>query len=92
MSIMTYEQFIQCCERWGLNADEGYKAMCFVTEVIKQNYNNQFEQMVHTENAAHSEIIADIVKTGVDDAMTLSFLYSKLDSDIYKMLEAHNKE
>lgn len=40
MRSITYEQFADWCKRWNYTINEGYKAMCFTSNIIGQYYGN----------------------------------------------------
>ena len=43
MNNITYEQFEGWCKHWNYTTDEGFRAMCFVANIIGQNYGNCLE-------------------------------------------------
>ena len=91
MGDMTYEQFKSWCEHWNYTVDDGFKAMCFVANVLGQNFSNHADAVAKAENDPyHSDAFLSMVKSFRDDAFTLSNLYNKLESNIYVMLEKHD--
>jgi hypothetical protein len=90
MSDLTYDQFEYWCKYWGFTINEGYKAMCFVANIVGQNLNNAHEKQVKADNDPYkSNASKKLTKQWHIEAIDLSMLYGKLDSHIYSMLEKH---
>lgn len=88
MGNITYEQFVNWCKHWNYTIDEGYKAMCFVANIIGQHCGN----CVDYANGNHSNTFKSIVETKKENAIQLLLLYGRLDSSVFEMLEKHDKE
>ena len=91
MTNITHEQFEYWCQYWGYTTEEGYKAMCFVANIIGQQYGNCIdkEKEIHN-NPYSSEAFKGIVDVLMGEARILFTLYGKLDNAVFTMLESTN--
>ena len=93
MDNMTYEQFEFWCKHWNMTIEEGYRAMCFTWNIVNQNFVNRFEYANKvSEDNRHSDAFKNIVKKSKEDAAILRVFYSSLESEVFNMLEKHDKE
>lgn len=92
MGSMTYEQFESWCKHWNMTIEEGYRAMCFTWNIINQNFSNRLEYAKKISNENHSDDFKKIVKKSKEDATILKVFYDTLESEVYNMLEKHDKE
>ena len=92
MSNITYEQFAKWCEHWGYTVDDGYKAMCFVSNIIGQNSHNKTVYMNNCEERGSSESFLSVAKGFRDNAISLSSYYSGLNHEVFLMLKEHDNE
>lgn len=92
MGNMTYEQFEHWCKYWNLTIEEGYKAICFTANLIGQNLDNwkTYADDVYNEN--HTDAFKDLIKKIKDDAIILLVLFNKFESNMFSMLDKHDKE
>lgn len=88
MPNITYEQFESWCKYWNMTIEEGYKAMCFTSNIIHQNATNYNKYA----NEVHSDEFKPFVETYKDNAMKLSNHYDDLNTKVYTMLEKHDEE
>lgn len=93
MGNMTYEQFEHWCKQYNYTIEEGYRAMCFVKNVITQNFANRTNYMhkVCADNE-NDDMIKDLVKKLSDDSALLSVFYKNLNTMIFDMLKKHYEE
>lgn len=92
MGNMTYEQFAAWCEHWGYTVDEGYKAMCFVHNILGQHFNNKTEYVCKCEERGYSEALLSLAKASKDKAISLYSSFCDFDNAVFSMLEKHDKE
>jgi len=92
MGNMTYEQFEFWCKHWNMTIEEGYRAMCFTWNIVNQNFANHFECANKISNENHSDDFKKIVEKSKEDATILKVFYGSLESEVYNMLEKHDKE
>lgn len=92
MANMTYEQFEFWCKHWNMTIEEGYRAMCFTWNIVNQNFANHFEYANKISNENHSDDLKKIVEKSKEDATILKVFYGSLESEVYNMLEKHDKE
>ena len=92
MGNMTYEQFAAWCEHWGYTVDEGFKAMCFVHNIIGQHVDNKAEYQRRCEHRGSSEDFLSMVKNSTEKAQSAYFYYGDLNNEVFSMLEEHDKE
>ena len=93
MCNMTYEQFEFWCKHWNMTIEEGYKAMCFTSNIIGQNLSNHYDyanQIANDDN--HTYAFKKLVGTIKDDAILLSNFYGNLKSMVFDMLKKHDEE
>lgn len=91
MGTMTYEQFEFWCKHWNMTIEEGYIAMCFTRNIVNQNFANRFEYANEVSNN-HSDAFKKIVEKSKEDATILKVFYGNLESEVFNMLEKHDKE
>jgi hypothetical protein len=92
MNNITYEQFEGWCKHWNYTTDEGFRAMCFVANIIGQNYGNCLDDAKKVADSNnHSDAFKKIVETRKDNAVTLLDYYGRLESSIFDMLEKHDE-
>ena len=85
---ITYEQFKSICEKWNLNTDEGFKAICFVSNVINKNLENTCVYVNNIlKNDNHSDDFKTFAKKWKENAIRLSVDYASVENEIFKMLE-----
>ena len=92
MSNVTYEQFVAQCGHWNYTTNEGFKAMCFASNILGQycgNCRNYLKEISNSEK--HSDVFKKLAEMKNEDAIRLLFLYNELHNDIFKMLEDHEK-
>lgn len=90
---MTYEQFEHWCKKCNYTIEEGFRAMCFVGNIIGQNFGNHIDYANQiSNNNNHSDAFKSIVEKSKEDATLLLTLYGKMDNMIFEMLEKHDKE
>lgn len=93
MRSITYEQFADLCKRWNYTIDEGYGAICFVSDIISQycinctNYEKEISNKDYSSTAFNN-----FVKTKKENVLNLVNLYGKLDNIILGMLEDYDEE
>lgn len=92
MGAITYEQFENWCKHWGYTIEEGFKAMCFTANIVGQYYGNCNDYTKEVTNSHHSEAFKRLVSTIRQDAILLSMLYNKLESEVFNMLEKHEEK
>lgn len=92
MVNMTYEQFEFWCKHWNMTIEEGYRAMCFTQNIVNQNFANRFEYANKVSNDNHSDTFKKIVDKSKEDAIILKVFYGNLESEVFNMLEKHDKE
>lgn len=88
MGNITYEQFVAWCNHWGFSVEEGFKAMCFTANIVGQQYGN----CIDYSKKDHSEPFMKLVEKGKNDATLLLVLYNELETQVFNMLEKHEKE
>lgn len=84
MEGVTYEQFVDVCNHWGYSTEEGYKAMCFILNILGHNFYNHVD---YVEEVSHTDAFNYFVETEKGKALILLDLYEKLNSRIFNMLE-----
>jgi len=87
MGAITYEQFIAWCKHWNYTVEEGFKAMCFSANIVGQYFGNCNDYATEVTNSNHSDAFKRLVSTFREDAVLLSTLYNKLESEVFTMLE-----
>ena len=93
MSGITYEQFMNWCKHWNYTTEEGFRAMCFVANIVNQNFSNYSDYCAVVENnEQRSEAFKKLVTGQKDSALILSTLYNQLENNVYLMLEQHDSE
>lgn len=93
MSNITYEQFENLCKSRGMTIDEGYRAMCFVSDIIIKNFSNHFDYVNKISNDNnYSDVFKKRAEISKNDANYLRFLYNNLDYAIYEMLGEQSEE
>lgn len=94
MVNITYEQFEYWCKKWNYTIDEGYRAMCFVTNIIQQNLGNytDYANKVCNDNNNHSNLFKNHVRKRQEDVIRLSILYGELNNNVFDMLKKHDEE
>ena len=92
MGNITYEQFEFWCKHWNMTIEEGYRAMCFTWNIVNQNFANRFEYANKVSNDNHSDALKKIVEKTKEDATILKVFYGSLESEVFNMLEKHDKE
>lgn len=88
MGTITYEQFVEWCNRWGYSIEEGFKAMCFTANIVDQKCRNCIDYAIEE----HSEAFKQFAEKERDDAVLLLKIYSQLEIQVFNMLEMHEKE
>lgn len=92
MGNVTYEQFVAWCKHWNYTTDEGFKAMCFVSNILGQYCGNCRNYVKETSiNDKHSDVFKKLVEAKNEDAIRLLFLYNELHNAVFEMLEKHEK-
>ena len=92
MENITYEQFVSLCKYWSYTVEDGYKAMCFVVNILGQHYGNYVDyakEISHDDK--HSDVFKRLVEKSRDDAMLLYTLYCQLNNAVFNMLEKHDE-
>lgn len=93
MTNITYEQFKSWCEYWKISINDGYKALCFASSIIKQNTTNYFNYADKVCNdESHSDDFKSLVETWKERSLNLSLSYSELNSSIFNMLQEYDEE
>lgn len=94
MQNVTYEQFMAWCKHWGYTEEEGYKAMCFTSNIIGQYFGNCANYVKHVNNDeshSYSKAFKEHVEKKKNDANHLYLLYETLNTAVFDMLEEHEK-
>ena len=92
MGTITYEQFEAWCKHWNYTIEEGFRAMCFTANIVGQYFGNCNDYAKETANSSHSDAFIKIVATNKENAILLSTLYNRLESEVFMMLEKHDKQ
>lgn len=92
MEKFTYEQFEFWCKHWNMTIEEGYRAMCFTWNIVHQNFVNCFEYANKVSNDNHSDTFKKLVEKTKEDATILKVFYDSLESEVFNMLDKHDKE
>jgi hypothetical protein len=87
MGSITYEQFVAWCKHWNYTIEEGFRAMCFSANIVGQYFGNCNDYAKEITNSNHSDAFKCIASTIREDAILLSTLYNKLESEVFTMLE-----
>lgn len=87
MGSITYEQFVAWCKHWNYTIEEGFRAMCFSANIVGQYFGNCNDYAKEITNSNHSDAFKRIASTIREDAILLSTLYNKLESEVFTMLE-----
>ena len=92
MYNITYEQFEFWCKHWNMTIEEGYRAICFTSNIVNQNFANHSDYADKVSNDNHSDIFKKIVDKSKEDAIILKLFYDNLESEVFNMLEKHDKK
>lgn len=93
MPNITYEQFVAWCKYWNYTIDEGFRAVCFASNITGQNFANHYDYAKKVSNDGnHSDEFKAITETFKKDALRLSVLYNDLTTKVFNMLEKHDEE
>lgn len=92
MGNITYEQFVAWCKHWNYTVEEGFRAMCFSANIVGQYFGNCNDYAKEVANNHYSDAFKRIVEENKENAILLSTLYNRLESEVFNMLEKHDKE
>lgn len=92
MGNITYEQFVAWCKHWNYTVEEGFRAMCFSANIVGQYFGNCNDYAKEVSNKHHSDAFKRIVEENKENAILLSTLYNRLESEVFNMLEKHDEE
>lgn len=93
MQNISYEQFEAWCKHWNYTIEEGFRAMCFTSNVIGQYYGNYVDYAKGiTNNDNYSDAFKSLIETKKEDMVRLVIIYEELNKTIFEMLERHEKE
>ena len=90
MGKFTYEQFARQCERWNMTIEEGYRAMCFTSNILGENIDNCMKlRHLVVNDPYNSETIKAMAETQLNNAQNLLGLYMELDKEVFDVLESY---